>query len=103
MGGGGGYCLFGESSLDLLDGLLLGDAVGGSDFVGKGVSVAGDGSKVLRSELVEGGSDLGLGSFVGHCASGLSGSRWRSGVLLAEDRLGLGSCCSESVFDLVEE
>jgi len=57
---GVGY-LAGESSVDLLESLLLGDAVLLGDLVGESVLVAGNGSKVLGGELVEGGTELGLG------------------------------------------
>jgi len=59
-------CLLGKGSLDLLGGLLLGDAVLGGDEVGETVLVAGNGLEVLGRELVEGLTDLVLGCFVGH-------------------------------------
>lgn len=58
--------LFGKSLIDLLLGLVLGDAVLLGDLVDETFSVAGDGGEVLRGEFVKGGTELGLGCVVGH-------------------------------------
>lgn len=55
-----------ESLIDLLLGLVLGDAVDLSDLLCEGALVTSNGGEVSGAELVELGSDLCLGSFVGH-------------------------------------
>lgn len=62
--------LFGKGLVDLLHGLLFGDAVGLGDLVGEGVLVSCDGRKVGRGELVEGGTELRLGRVVSHVGGG---------------------------------
>ena len=71
------YLFAGKDILDLLEGLLLGDAVGSGNLLGEGVLVALRGSKVGRGELVELGSESLLDAVVGHVVYGrLCGIDW---------------------------